>query len=521
MEAIVDQRTNTRTIASNSFWNGLELACSIVVAFATSIPMARVIGPERMGYFNYVQWLTNLSGMVGLLGIPSATRKYMAEYLGAGQPEIARAVFRATLKLQTVIATTVVAVGIPLVLWGAPAEYKWITFFLVLSLWPSMVASIPSQANVAGERMAFNTAGSLVSYVVNIASVTISLLLGWNLLGIAIGVLAFRAVDCGIRFFLVERWLRDVAIVPLPSELRRRMTSFSGLSLILMLLNMIVWDRSDMVFLRHLVRDTAQISFFSAAINLIERIQAIPSAFGTAAFATIQAQYGRDRLELPKVASNALWYSFAVSTPLLLGLAAMSAQVIPFLFGPKYAPAVPVLVVAALLAIPKCLVAPVWSLMEAEARQGFLIGLMILCAIVNIGLDILLIPPLAAMGAVIANGVAQLLLPLGLIWRVHSLFGLNFRLAAAGKLLLSAGIMAAVVVAIASRFAAWWGMTVELVLGAAVFVACMRLFRVLQGDDRQRLLALKALLPARLQLPFVRMVLFLAPMSCSEPLAAQ
>lgn len=513
METIVDQRSNTRTIASNSLWNGLELACSIVVAFATSIPMARVIGPERMGYFNYIQWLTNLSGMVGLLGIPGATRKYMAEYLGAGQPEIARSVFHATMKLQTIIATAVVTAGLPAVLWGAPAGYKWIAFFLVLSLWPSMMASIPSQANFAGERMAFNTAGSLASYVINIATVTLSLLLGWNLLGIAIGVLVFRSVDCAIRLFLVYRWLGGVRAGPLPSELKRRMTSFSGFNLILMILNMIVWDRSDMVFLRHLVRDTAQISFFSGAISLIDRIQSIPAAFGSAAFATIQAQYGRDRRELPNVASNALWYSFAFSTPLLLGLAAMSAQIIPFLYGAKYAPAIPVLTVAALFAIPKCLVAPVWSVMEAEGRQGFLIGLLIFCAITNIALDILLIPSMGAMGAAIANGVAQLLLPLGIVWRVHSLFGLNLRAGAAAKLLLSAGIMGAVVLAIASRFSAWWGMAIEVVLGTAVFVACMRVGRVLQGDDRQRLILLETLLPAPLRPSFSRVVLFLAPVS--------
>src|SRR5579863_6540333 len=161
MESIIDQRSNTETIASNSFWNGLELVCSVVVAFATSIPMARVIGPERMGYFNYVQWLTNLSGMVGLLGIPGATRKYMAEYLGAGKPEVAAAVFRATLKLQIVTTTVLVAVGQVVVCAGAAPEYRCISFFLVLSLWPGMVASVPSQASVAGERMAFNTVGSL------------------------------------------------------------------------------------------------------------------------------------------------------------------------------------------------------------------------------------------------------------------------------------------------------------------------------------------------------------------------
>lgn len=513
METIVDQRSNTRTIASNSFWNGLELAGSVVVAFATSIPMARVIGPERMGYFNYIQWLTNLSGMVGLLGIPGATRKYMAEYLGAGEPEIARAIFYATLKLQALIATAVVAVGLPAALWGAPPEYKWISFFLVLSLWPSMMASIPSQANMAGERMAFNTAGSLASYLVNIATVTVSLLLGWNLLGIAIGVLAFRAVDGAIRLFLVHRWLGGVRAVALPIEVKRKMTTYSGFNLILMILNMIVWDRSDMVFLRHLVRDTAQISFFSAAINLIDRVQAIPAAFGTAAFATIQAQFGRDRRQLSNVASNALWYSLVCSAPLLLGLAAMSAQIIPFLFGAKYMPAIPVLAVAAVFAIPKCFLAPVWSVMEAEAQQGFLIGWLIVCVVINVGLDILLIPRLEAMGAAIANGMAQLVLPLGVVWRVHSLFGLKFRLGAAARLLLSAGLMAAVVLAIGSWFAAWWGMAIEVVLGATVFAVCMRFAGVLRGDDRQRLLLLEASFPAPLRSSFAWIVLFVAPMS--------
>jgi O-antigen/teichoic acid export membrane protein len=289
------------------------------------------------------------------------------------------------------------------------------------------------------------------------------------------------------------------------------MTAFSGFNLILMILNMVVWDRSDVVFLRHLVRDPAQISFFSSAISLIDKIQAIPLAFGSATFATIQAQYGRDRRQLPQVASNALWYGFACSVPLLVGLAAMSSQVIPFLYGVKYLPAIPVLAVAAIFAIPKCLVAPTWSVMEAEVRQGFLIGWLIFCAIINIALDLILIPRLGAMGAAVANGTAQLLLPIGLVWRVHSLFGLKFPWGAAARLMISAGAMAAVVLAIASRFAAWWGMPIEFVFGTAAFVACMRLTRVLREDDRQRLLLLETLLPARLRSSFTRTIRFLAP----------
>ena len=217
-----------------------------------------------------------------------------------------------------------------MVLWGAIPQYRWIAFLLVLSLWPSMMASIPSQANVAGERMAFNTYGSLASYVVNIAGVTVSLLVGWDLLGIAASVFVFRSVDCGVRYILVHRWLRGTVAAPLPAELKRKMTTFSGYGLALNILYMIVWDRSDMIFLRNLVRDTAQIAFFSVSMGLIEKVLTLPSAFGNAAFATIQAQYGRNRLDMPRVTSNALWYSFVFSVPLLLGIAAISRQLMPF-----------------------------------------------------------------------------------------------------------------------------------------------------------------------------------------------
>ena len=67
--------------------------------------MARIIGPQKLGYFNYVMWLANMSGIVGSVGVPMTTRKYMAEYLGRGEPGVARAVFFATMQLQQLMSS--------------------------------------------------------------------------------------------------------------------------------------------------------------------------------------------------------------------------------------------------------------------------------------------------------------------------------------------------------------------------------------------------------------------------------
>ena len=91
---------NTRTIARNSVWIGLQVGFSLLVVFLTSIPIARTFGPEKLGYYNYIQWLASISGVLGSFGIPIATRKYMSEYLGRGEQGLARAVFFSTLRLQ-------------------------------------------------------------------------------------------------------------------------------------------------------------------------------------------------------------------------------------------------------------------------------------------------------------------------------------------------------------------------------------------------------------------------------------
>src|SRR5271157_2276056 len=103
-------RNATKLIASNTFWYGFESVFAIVMVFATSIPMARVLGPERLGYFQYVAWLTNVGTLLAI-GIPSVTTKYMAEYLNRGEAGISRAIFERTLSLQISAALVITTLG--------------------------------------------------------------------------------------------------------------------------------------------------------------------------------------------------------------------------------------------------------------------------------------------------------------------------------------------------------------------------------------------------------------------------
>jgi O-antigen/teichoic acid export membrane protein len=506
---------NTRIIARNSFWYGLELALGILTAFATSIPVARVIGPEKLGYFNYVSWLTSLSGVIGGLGMAGATRKYMAEYLNRGQGGVARAIYFSTLRLQALLTCVVTGAGLILIFTASDAAYRGISAFLVLSLLPGMLVSIPAMANVAAENMRANAGATLLGYVVNIAAVVLSLTLGWDLLGIAIGIFAYRSVDCVIKLWMAHRWVKALPKQPLPAELHGKLVKFSSYNLILLLLNMVVWDRSDIIFLKALSPQMAQISFYTVAFNLTEKVQLLPTAVGAAMGASIQAQYGRDARRLPQVTSVALWYMFLFGLPLMTGMAVLSPQVIRLLYGNRYAPAIPVLVIAALFAIPRC-ITPAWNLLEAFEKQRFLALWMSGCGVANVVLDIWLIPKHGALGAAYANGLAQLLAVVGVVVRASFLCKVQLRLATAARAVLCAAAMAGTVIAISVLDWGWPLVPLEVVAGAAVFFLTLRLTGAFDSADRDRFLLLRSAIPARLQGLFHRSVVFLIPLPAQE-----
>ena len=508
---------NTRTIARNSLWYGLEMGFVFVTATIATIVMARVIGPQKLGYFNYIQWLANMSGAIGSLGIPMTTRKYMAEYLGAGEGGIARAVFFTTLRLQTMIGLFITVVSLVVVgLFGDPA-HRLVSAIQVASILPAMAVYVPAQANTARENLKANVPGSVVQSCIFLGAVVLSVVRGWGLLGIAVGFFSGRAAELVVRTVPVLRWIKSLPRAPLPGELRKRMLSFSGQGTLLMLLNIVVWDRSDIVFLKFLNSDVSQISFFSVAFNLAERAMVFPQTFGTAIGATIMAQYGRDKSRLSSIASASARYMLLCSLPLLLGLAAISSPAIRLVYGVQYIPAIPVLAAASVLAISKPLLLPAQQLLQADEKQGFLVWFGFFCGGIKIALDLLLIPHFAALGAAMANGLAQIVAVIGIWICAARVFKLKFDMPGLAKIGAAGIIMALCVVPISLAFRPVISVPLGIAAGGFVFLVGLRGFRVLHGDDRYRLSQLEQRLPPGIREISNRVVNFAAGWQLSTP----
>jgi O-antigen/teichoic acid export membrane protein len=123
--------SNAKVIGRNFIFMGLEVVITLVSTLLTTVVIARVIGPTRLGYFNLIFWLTAITCSVGSLGIPLTTFKYMAEFLGGGKKELARAVFFYNLWAQTVIASLLTAIGMVAVFTLVDRSYRVCSILLV------------------------------------------------------------------------------------------------------------------------------------------------------------------------------------------------------------------------------------------------------------------------------------------------------------------------------------------------------------------------------------------------------
>jgi O-antigen/teichoic acid export membrane protein len=332
----------------------------------------------------------------------------------------------------------------------------------------------------------------------------------WDLLSVAAAVAVGSYLECGLKLRSVELWLGDVARGTFAPELKKRMFAYSSQGLALMLLNIVVWDKSDTLFLQFLNAGRNQVTFFSTAFNLVEKILMIPVSFGTSLSATMMAQLGRGQARLKQMTVDGARYALLVSLPLLLGMACIS-PLVPMLYGEKYRPMVATLAIVAVMAIPKALVSAPIILLQATERQGFLIVWTCICGAVDMGLDILLIPHHGANGAAIANGTAQTLACLGFWIYAWKADALDLKLGDSARIAASGAIMALGVLATPRVLPGAVGMFASIAVGAALWFIGLRVTAALKPEDVSRLLSLGGQFPAAVRPHFRRLIAWLAP----------
>ena len=501
----------TFTIARNSMWLGIDMGLSMAAAFYCSVAVARGLGPDRMGEYNYVLWFASVLRMVTEFAIPSTFRKFAAELLGRGDFPALKTLVRFAFKIQMRMAIVGVAASLAIVLFSMGPERRLIATLAVLTVVPALLMSIPSGVLQATEDLLPNVIGSLLATLTNTTGITLSVISHWGLIGIMISLMTSRFVDCIVRFTLFRR-----VYVTFPGEpikgpfdrvLLKRLIRFAASQMVLMVFQILLWERMEVFFIRRLSA-VREIAFFSLSITVVQYVLTLPSVLAGSVGATMMVQQGRAPHEVARIAGTAVWFTVLVATPALFGVAAVSDPLLHLVYGVKYLPVIPVLTVMALFALTQAVQFPIGPFLLATEQQKFIIFWATVMVVVNISVCYLLIPHMGALGAAYARGLCHLVGVIGfLVFMVRKL-GVKLPLGKMARPIIVCTAMFLAVRGVAGMLHAVPALLVGIPTGCLIFVLLTRILRCLDNDDRDRLSQMKRLLPARARGPYLSLVDF-------------
>jgi O-antigen/teichoic acid export membrane protein len=488
--------TNTKTIARNSGWYGIEQAFGIIGGLVTTILIARTLGPEKNAPLVYVSYIATVASSLGGLGIPATTTKYMSEFIGMGDRGTARYIYFRTLFLQICLASVATAGVVIWVLQQATADYRLASILIVLSIWPSMVNSISSMANMATENLATNLPASIASTLVYLLAIVASVVMHWGVVGIGAALLLMRAVDFLVRLIpTMNRILGWETTHVQPVGLRNRMISFAWQSVTTMLLSLIVWERSEVLLLEKYCPDINQISYYSIAFSMADRLLLASIIFGQATAATMFVQFGRDKSRLPLITATTFRYLALMAIPLHFIAVSLAVPALLGILGTKWAGAAAVATIAPLLCLPKAFVRPAQSILQSYERQSFVIWATVIAGIIDIGVAWSLVRAHGAVGACIGSGAAQFT-AVGLMWAVSiKLYKIRLPWVFVGKVTLISALAAIAAHYVAVLFPPLPGLILGGLASVIVFFMLFYLVRVLEYEDRSRIESLTRVLP--------------------------
>jgi O-antigen/teichoic acid export membrane protein len=477
-------RTTTgASVARGSAWYFAVNAVPQLYLVVISIAAARILGPDLFGRQSFIAFVEISLVMLLSDGLAFALSRFVAAALGERKPGAVAGLVRfgwRTAIPSAALGGIVFVVG---ALAGADPAAAWI---LAGAAATATILMRAPQAVLGGFQ---RWKGVAVIGLVTGAAATAAVLAVLALGGGITGMFAVEAVAAVVGLIwtavLARRAIRPAAERNKEEKPpTREMLRFAGVATAGVVLTLIVWRRSEFLFLDAYSSD-AQIGFYSVAFAAVMALTYAPTAVAATLLPAVATLYGAGAIERIRSGySRALRLVLVMALPLAGGAAALGPELIQLVYGEEFADAGTVLLV---LLAPF----PLFALMGlsnsvlvamGHLRIPFLSGLV--AAAVNIGLAFALVPAYDATGAALASSIAQVTAALppilyahrfvrGVHWRAG--FVVRVALAAAG----GGGVAAGCVIVIGGVP----GVLAGALAGLGAFVAIAGATRMLPRDD--------------------------------------
>ena len=394
-------RSGLRAIIANTGWLFADRILRMGASLVVGVWVARYLGVQQYGLFNYALAFVSLFSPIFTLGLDDVVVRHLVRQ-SSNKEEILGTTF--WLKLLGGIASVLLAVSTMFFLGEHETLKIWLVAILgmagifraadTIELW--FQSQVQSKYTVIAKNTAF-----LLNSVIKIALILTKaplLAFAW----VTLAEFAMSAISLLIVYQLKgsSLWLWRWSFTAAKTLLKESLPLiFSGFAIM-------IFMRIDQVMLGQMIGDS-EVGVYSAAVRISEIWYFIPAAIVSSVAPTIYAAKEKSESLYYHRIGQLLSLMTCISLAIALPMTFLSDKIIMVMFGSGYAEAGPILAVhiwTSLFVFMGLATSP-WFI--AEGLNHVSLGKTLFGAILNIILNLLLIPKYAGLGAAIATIISQ------------------------------------------------------------------------------------------------------------------
>jgi len=396
-----DQLALRRAFIFNVSWATLDTLFQGITTLVVAVVVARVLGPDALGFWTYAFAVYSLALIFATLGTEQIVVLDIVKSEQRARSVIATAL---AVRLGASIISAAAVFALSFAQPSGKADLASLLAVLALAI-PAMSFDVTRLWFRAQSRFEIPAIANIATMLLGSAAKILLLLALGSLVYAGVAhVVQIVALQVTLLILLVTSYDK-VAIADFDANYAKSLLR-ACLPLLASDLAILIYARAN-IFLLDSLRSPAEVGIFSAVSRISEAIYILPVVIGAVASPTMYRLYNDNRpLFLRRF--DQILSGMTVTVLSLCGLIALFADdIISMLFGATFAQSVPVLVIHVWTAffVAQGLVSNIWLL--AEKATTIVLMRTLVGAVINICGGLLLIPHFGAAGAATATLVAM------------------------------------------------------------------------------------------------------------------
>lgn len=476
------EATTGTKVVRGGLWVAASNILPQIYIVMVSVVAARYLGPDGMGQQSFIAFAQISVVVLFTGGLPVALMRFLSESLGSGRRGAVRTLLRWAWGLEAIGA--VAGLLILVLISGSREDLRsaWLAAGIAAAL--SILHSVPSAALTALQRWRQQSVVGIVTGALSVVATIGVLAAGYGIVGMFVVEAIISLTVLASSTILAQRAVSEIKEEPEPADdIKRKILPYAGWVSIDIVLGFVVWRRSEFFFLEAYSTD-AQIAFYSIAFGAVAALLKVTSIASMVAAPAVATLLGAgDRGRIASGFGRASRLTLHLSLPLTALALALGPLLVRLAYGEEYSPAAGPLLLL-LIGVPLLSMAGLSTALLAGLGQVKApLAWTAVATVVNVVAAFLLVRPYGAVGAALADTIAQTVaaLPIVILAR-RRLPGVSFE---PGRLMrtVACSILAAVVAQVASVQDGWSGLAAGVVCGGLALMASLALLRPLSHAD--------------------------------------